>query len=77
MDSANCAYMVEAAILHTGLSITAGHYTTLLFEAGQAYFYDDNATPQRLSPSSDFHTVGGYGSREVYLLVCRREGARS
>ena len=33
MESANCAYSVEAAILHSGLSITTSHYTTLLIEA--------------------------------------------
>ena len=38
VDFANCAYTVEAAILHTGLSSTTGQYTTLLFEAGTAYF---------------------------------------
>ena len=77
MESVNCAYSVEAAILHSGLSITTGHYTTLLIEADTILFCDDNIAPRRLTPGSPFHTEQGFGSREVYMLKCRRGEARS
>eukprot|EP00439_Symbiodinium_sp_Y106_P050270 s2592_g6.t1 len=53
MESANCAYSAEAAILHSGLSITTGHYTTLLIEADTILCCDDNTAPRRLTPGPE------------------------
>ena len=75
MESANCAYSVEAAILHSGLSITTGHYTTLLIEADTILFCDDNIAPRRLTPGSPFHTAGFRFQGGLHAHMQARGGA--
>ena len=57
-------------------SVRSGHYTTVLCGDAAALFCDDNVAPQRLGLDSELRCEQGYGSREVYLLVCRRGEAR-
>ena len=75
LESRNITYTVEAAILHAGNSITEGHYTALLLDAGDVHFCDDGVTPRLLPPHSCYHAGQNLHSREVYLLICRRGAA--
>ena len=67
-DSHNISYTVEAAILHAGLTITSGHYTTCLQSPGGSYHCDDGRTPSFVQSEAG----AARRSNEVYLLLCRR-----
>ena len=77
LDSCNYRYTVEAAILHSGPSLRSVRtlHHCVVWDAA-ALFCDDNVAPQRLGLDSELRCEQGYGSREVYLLVCRRGEAR-
>ena len=70
MDSRNCQYSVEAAILHTGHTTRAGHYTCLLREDGTSLFCGDNVAPQRLDPRALAHSYAVHRDGVLGRFTC-------
>ena len=71
LSSSTVAYSVMAAILHHGQTVTTGHYTARLYEAGGVITCDDNIMPSFQADSSDGEM---HRSTEVYALVCHKRG---